>query len=352
MGQYYRIVNLDKRETLDPFKFGNGMKLIESCYVGNAYVDAITYLMTNDWHGDTVLFCGDYAWDSRGSADKTLRELAEEDPYQAAGAFADRSGDFASTRGNKVLRELAPGRWGEVPVEGTFRIDAGHYRYVVDETLGVYYDREKAPVAWVGWWKGEPVITRTDPLTIFMAVGNGLGCGDYGDDRPNALQAGSWAGHVVSGANEPPAGLAEIECPFDASGMFVTKPDVVIREAMADARLDWARTSIAELAEAVADLSEKRRAIEGTIVLSECIIEWKDEPGIPEQVLIAESDTQGYAVDGCVFFCGMSADEAFDAVGKDIGEDFVIKEFLGTTRLPLGEKEAAADEGTVFAPGR
>lgn len=29
MGQYYRIANLDKRETLDPFKFGSALKLTE-----------------------------------------------------------------------------------------------------------------------------------------------------------------------------------------------------------------------------------------------------------------------------------------------------------------------------------
>lgn len=57
MGQYYRIANLDKRETLDPFKFGSALKLTESCYVGDDYVDAITYLLANDWHGDRVLFC-------------------------------------------------------------------------------------------------------------------------------------------------------------------------------------------------------------------------------------------------------------------------------------------------------
>lgn len=62
MGQYFRIANLDKRETLDPFKFGSGLKLTESCYVGNHYVDAITHLLANDWHGDRVLLCGDYAW--------------------------------------------------------------------------------------------------------------------------------------------------------------------------------------------------------------------------------------------------------------------------------------------------
>lgn len=36
MGQYYRIANLDKRETLDPFKFGSALKLTESCYVVTA----------------------------------------------------------------------------------------------------------------------------------------------------------------------------------------------------------------------------------------------------------------------------------------------------------------------------
>ena len=107
MGQYYRIANLDKRETLDPFKFGSALKLTESCYVGNDYVDAITYLLANDWHGDRVLLCGDYAWDEEVgfSAAGRLRELAESDPFEAAGEFLDRSGDFASVRGNEVYRE-------------------------------------------------------------------------------------------------------------------------------------------------------------------------------------------------------------------------------------------------------
>lgn len=77
MGQYFRIANLDKRETLDPFKFGSGLKLTESCYVGNHYVDAITHLLANDWHGDRVLLCGDYAWSEEGgSAAGRLRALA------------------------------------------------------------------------------------------------------------------------------------------------------------------------------------------------------------------------------------------------------------------------------------
>ena len=133
MGQYYRIANLDKRETLDPFKFGSALKLTESCYVGDDYVDAITYLLANDWHGDRVLLCGDYAWSEEGgSAAGRLRVLAESDPFEASEGFLDRSGDFASVRGNEVYREIAPNLYGKVPVDGTFHIDAGHYRYVAD----------------------------------------------------------------------------------------------------------------------------------------------------------------------------------------------------------------------------
>lgn len=81
MGQYYRIANLDKRETLDPFKFGSALKLTESCYVGDDYVDAITYLLANDWHGDRVLLCGDYDLDAEARDMRdTASSLSAESP--------------------------------------------------------------------------------------------------------------------------------------------------------------------------------------------------------------------------------------------------------------------------------
>ena len=257
MGQYYRIANLDKRETLDPFKFGSALKLTESCYVGDDYVDAITYLLANDWHGDRVLLCGDYAWSEEGgSAAGRLRVLAESDPFEASEGFLDRSGDFASVRGNEVYREIAPNLYGKVPVDGTFHIDAGHYRYVADETAGVFYDREKAPVVFVGEWEGEPYITRTDPLTLFMAIGNGLGGGDYiGEDAVNVGLVGSWAGHVITASDVPPVGLTEIECPFDENGVLLTAPDDEIRRAVEVNGLDWNHVSVADLAKAVERMS-------------------------------------------------------------------------------------------------
>ena len=261
MGQYFIPVNLDKKEYLNAHLFDCGLKLTETCYVGNGYIDALTYLLSNDWFGDKVILCGDYAWEAaqdlsgaagRGSAADALLRLADRDPYEASDAFRDRSTDFAASRGSTVMEKISETAYAPVPVQGSFHIDSGHYRYVADLSSGVFYDREKAPVSFTGAWKGEPYITRTDPLPLFMAAGNGLGGGDY--HGPNMGMVGSWAGHVITAYNDRPDALNEIACPFDECGVFLTAPDDEIRRAVERAGLDWKRASVAELADAVAAL--------------------------------------------------------------------------------------------------
>lgn len=328
MGQYYRIANLDKRETLDPFKFGSALKLTESCYVGDDYVDAITYLLANDWHGDRVLLCGDYAWSEEGgSAAGRLRVLAESDPFEASEGFLDRSGDFASVRGNEVYREVAPNLYGKVPVDGTFHIDAGHYRYVADETAGVFYDREKAPVVFVGEWEGEPYITRTDPLTLFMAIGNGLGGGDYiGEDAVNVGLVGSWAGHVITASDVPPVGLTEIECPFDEGGVLLTAPDDEIRRAIEVNGLDWNHVSVADLAKAVERMGGQTGQTVPTVTLTEAVISWRDSPESTERVLFCDGDTDDLDIDGEVLYLDLNRDELDSMIGVETGEGFIVRE--------------------------
>lgn len=264
MGQYYRPVNLDKKECLDPYKFDGGLKLMETCYVGNNYIDALTYLLANDWHGDRVILCGDYAWEEGGSQAAVLHRMAESDPYRASENFTDRSTDFSCCKGNKVIEPVdgQPRRFEEVELQGSFHIDAGHCRYVIDETAGRFYDREKAPVAWIGKTRGgEEYITRTDPLSIFMAMGNGLGGGDY--HGPNEYLVGSWAGHIITAANEPPVGCTEIECPFDERDVFLTASDDEIRRAVQTARLDWSRASLTEVSDAVKAVAALEKEGEG-----------------------------------------------------------------------------------------
>ena len=78
MGQYYYIINLDKKQYLDPHRFGNGLKLLEfSCY-GTGVMTGLAVLLSDgngrgggdlfcddpiigSWAGDQIVVAGDYA---------------------------------------------------------------------------------------------------------------------------------------------------------------------------------------------------------------------------------------------------------------------------------------------------
>lgn len=85
MGQYYKVVNIDKREYLHPHKFGAGLKLMEFSGQGNSIMQGLAILLAhaNDrgggdlrcsdkgipeeltklvgsWAGDRIVVAGDY----------------------------------------------------------------------------------------------------------------------------------------------------------------------------------------------------------------------------------------------------------------------------------------------------
>ena len=80
MGQYHRIVNLDKAEYLNPHELGDGLKWVEQATselgTMTALWGAITYPerrgggdpqehpFVGRWHGDRVVMVGDYAEDT------------------------------------------------------------------------------------------------------------------------------------------------------------------------------------------------------------------------------------------------------------------------------------------------
>jgi hypothetical protein len=61
MGQYYEIVNIDKREYLDPHTMGCGAKLMEWSYNRTEISLALMNLLADRWKGDRVYVVGDYA---------------------------------------------------------------------------------------------------------------------------------------------------------------------------------------------------------------------------------------------------------------------------------------------------
>lgn len=250
MGQYYVASNVDRKEFICPRSFGSGSKLTETCYVGNGYVDALTHLIAKEWHGDTVVVCGDYAWGGGGSASARLHEVSSIDPWQRPGE--ERGGYVSVAIRSATSKE-------DVSSEGFQAVNPRHFRYVVNETKGVYYDRTLCPVDSACVFEGKGAwIIRVDPLTIFLACGNGLDGGDYRwccrkDNpvrakslwrdclAPNEDMVGSWVGDVLSATDERPVAFSEIPSPFDPSGLFVCEKDDVllpfVKSAFAGKRL-------------------------------------------------------------------------------------------------------------------
>jgi hypothetical protein len=78
MGQYYRIVNLDKKQYIKPHAFGDGAKLMEFAMSGEGTMAALAVLLSDgngrgggdirsadplvgSWAGDRIVITGDYA---------------------------------------------------------------------------------------------------------------------------------------------------------------------------------------------------------------------------------------------------------------------------------------------------
>jgi hypothetical protein len=78
MGQYYKIVNVKKREYLNPHMFGDGLKLMEFALSGGGTLSALAVLLSDgnghgggdlksdnpivgSWAGDPIVVAGDYA---------------------------------------------------------------------------------------------------------------------------------------------------------------------------------------------------------------------------------------------------------------------------------------------------
>ncbi len=98
MGQYYLIVNLDKREYLYPHRFGDGLKLTEFGCSSDGTMTALAILLADgngrgfgdleaddaivgSWAGDRIVVAGDYVDPGRwieGASREELQAVAEE----------------------------------------------------------------------------------------------------------------------------------------------------------------------------------------------------------------------------------------------------------------------------------
>lgn len=213
MGQYFKWVNFTKEQYLEDEPFPYGLKYAETCFTGCLKTDAVCTLLAGEWQGDLVLFAGEYMYDLRHAAIPEdwpgLRAVTEltVDYYDIDYEFEDVAGRFSYSRGKAGWRPEMVDRLEtmvKVPYDGPFDLDIIHYRYIVNKTKGVYYDREAMPEL--------SAESRFDPLPMFM--GSGFG-GLLVDGKPvpsfdvesqwSAAPDGAWVGDVVVPTNERPS---------------------------------------------------------------------------------------------------------------------------------------------------
>ena len=125
MGQYYKIVNIKKKQYITPHTFGDGSKLMEFSMSANGVLAGLAILladgngrgggdlhsendMVGSWAGDNIVIAGDYADDGKfvKDADKNLYHIAsiegEDISIKVLGTLFDDSYYFSEFRKNRA----------------------------------------------------------------------------------------------------------------------------------------------------------------------------------------------------------------------------------------------------------
>lgn len=183
MGQYYQVVNLDKKETIRPHAFGCGAKLMEHSWIGNKLTGTVMELLSEGgaWHKTRMVWAGDYADEDLGFG--FLLYSCDEH------GFKEVSGDAFFDE--KEMLE----------------------RVVCNHTKSLYVRLDKMPkepnTGDQSW--------RVFPISLLVSLGNGRGGGDYREQDDNDYdKLGSWAGDVISveTLDKIPEGFTEMSCNF------------------------------------------------------------------------------------------------------------------------------------------
>lgn len=155
MGQYFHVVNIDKKVSIAPHDLGQPTKLTEHSFVGNPLMNHVAALLATHWKGDRVVWAGDYA-----------------DPEDETFHDDSASGNLYQT--DYPQEKRLPQLYEEVV------LFANHDK-------NEYFTLDNLPVCSYG--------LIIHPLSILVATSNGQGGGDY--FGPNKEMAGRWKGDRI-----------------------------------------------------------------------------------------------------------------------------------------------------------
>jgi len=170
MGQYYKFINLDKKEVCQRNWYC--IKLTEHSYLRNKYCNDTLNLLSDRWKGDRILHIGDYACGSDETTTEKLIFSIEKDYNLKISIF-----DWSET-----FQEVKPKEYNH-----NRRI-----KYVYNHDKKEFIDLTKQPIQWFDITGDEIHGVKMNSFALLTGCGNGLGGGDY--YGVNHDKIGCWAG--------------------------------------------------------------------------------------------------------------------------------------------------------------
>lgn len=196
MGQYYRGCILDKNYKKDKtnknpvlvsftaLDFNDGSKLMEHSWVDGQYVKVYEHLLSKNFYGYPLVWCGDYAETKIGN-----RLIAY---YHGKHMCEESSKTYLCDSETEKT-------WGGYPLKmlkDKYKVPNGYAKYIVNLDKKLY-----APIP--------SDINQIHPLPILTCDGCGKGGGDY--DGSNMELVGIWAYDRIGVCEEIPNGFKPLE---------------------------------------------------------------------------------------------------------------------------------------------
>lgn len=182
MGQYYKAIAIDKKQSVSSWTFNSGSKLMEHSWRPNPFVGAIAQLISKGgaWYGSRIIWGGDYADPELDENGNPKQVIVDGKSYDAN--LYDLLGDEK----HQIKPNADKKKW--MKLRYLKNLDTNEYI-----ALGNVPDKD-------GW-----VI---HPLPLMTCDGNGRGGGDYHGDSP---LVGKWARNRVVMQQRKPRNCKEIK---------------------------------------------------------------------------------------------------------------------------------------------
>lgn len=195
MEQYYKYINIDKRIIVSA---NCGSELCEHSWLGNnEVVIPIEQLVKTKWQGDRVIQLGDYADGMAASAASTALKkehlkFVEKIKKEIGMTNDQRSywGDVAE-EGEKFKEYTLEELFDSYDLKLGQKCSCDQFRYLYNTKRKEYVDSFKILPSYVEEYKSEINFLKLDAYSLLIAIGNGLGGGDYCGPDENLV--GLWA---------------------------------------------------------------------------------------------------------------------------------------------------------------